>query len=117
MSRKSNPSLFNKKQFCVCSVIAALSLFTTNSLLAASDTWTGGGGTDNWSDGANWNPAAAPSANDLLFFGGSTRLTPNNNLTAGTIFNNIVFNSGAGAFTIGGNAIVLTNGNNAGSGI
>src|ERR1043165_9824723 len=93
----------------------AASLLTTLSLTAASTTWTGGGANDNWSTTGNWSLGTAPGTNDLLTFAGSTRLTPNNNLT-GSIINNLAFSSNASSFTVGGNAIVLTNGRSIGGG-
>jgi fibronectin-binding autotransporter adhesin len=75
--------------------------------VTAIKTWNGGGGSNNWSSSNNWGGTGAPVAGDSLFFGGSTRLTPNNNLTAGTSFAGITFNAGAGAFTLGGNSITL----------
>jgi fibronectin-binding autotransporter adhesin len=88
--------------------LTALALLN-QSANAATNTWTGGSATtDNWSDAANWggNPVAA---GDWLIFDGSVRLTPNNNLGAGTLFNNLAFGPSAGAFNVGGNAIILTN--------
>ncbi len=76
-------------------------------LSAATATWNGGGADDNWSTTANWVLGVAPAAGDDLVFGGSRRPTPNNNLTADISFNSITFNSGAGAFVIGGNSITL----------
>ena len=76
--------------------------------LTAIKTWTGGsGGSNNWSSSNNWGGTGAPAAGDSLFFGGSTRLTNTNDLTADTSFAGITFNSGAGAFTLGGNRITL----------
>ena len=75
--------------------------------VTAIKTWNGGGGNNNWSTSNNWGGTGAPAAGDSLFFGGSTRLTNTNNLTAGTSFAGITFNSGAGAFTLGGNSITL----------
>jgi hypothetical protein len=69
--------------------------------------WDGGGSGNNWATANNWNPNTAPIANDSLVFAGTTRLTPNNNFAAGTAFSNITFNSGAGAFTLVGNALDL----------
>jgi hypothetical protein len=78
----------------------------------SSDTWTGGSGSsDNWSDAANWQPGstnAPPLANDALFFDGNTRTSPNNDFTAGTAFDGITFNNAAGAFTLGGNSVLLS---------
>src|SRR5215208_4529168 len=69
---------------------------------AATSTWDGGGGDDNWSTGANWSNDAAPIANDALVFDGGTRLTPSNDFAPNTTFSGITFNSTAGAFTLGG---------------
>lgn len=69
-------------------------------------TWNGGGANDLWSTGLNWG-GLAPVAGDALFFGGSTRLTPDNDLAADTLFGGITFNSDAGAFVLSGNRITL----------
>ncbi|MSU56718.1 MAG: hypothetical protein EXS35_00800 [Pedosphaera sp.] len=76
---------------------------------AANKTWNGGGGDNNWQTGGDWG-GTAPSAGDSLFFGGSTRLTTTNNFAANTSFVGLTFNSGAGAFTLWGNAINLGGG-------
>jgi len=70
-------------------------------------TWDGGGGDNNFTTGANWNNDVAPNESDNLSFGGSTRLTPNNDYAAGTEWGDIAFNPGASAFTVGGNAFDL----------
>ncbi len=76
--------------------------------LAADRTWDGGGGDANWKTTANWDgDATYPSAGDALVFGGTSRLSNINDLTAGTGFAGIGFNGGAGAFTLAGNAITL----------
>nr|MBA3936178.1 autotransporter-associated beta strand repeat-containing protein [Planctomycetota bacterium] len=69
--------------------------------------WDGGGADNNWTTAANWDFDLAPIAGDDLQFAGATRLTPNNDFTAATSFASITFNSGASAFTVGGNAITL----------
>jgi autotransporter-associated beta strand protein len=71
-----------------------------------SATWNGGGADNNWSTSANW-VGGSFTANASLAFAGTTRLTPNNNTAANTEYDGITFNAGAGAFTIGGNAINL----------
>lgn len=74
---------------------------------AADAIWNGGGADSNWNTANNWG-GTAPVAGDSLTFGGTTRLTPANNFTAGTSFAGITFASGAGAFTLGGtNRIAL----------
>ncbi len=81
--------------------------FITTAAYAADRTWSGGSATDsNWSRSENWD-SIAPSAGDALIFGGSTRLSNNNDLSAGTAFSGITFPAGAGAFELNGNAITL----------
>jgi fibronectin-binding autotransporter adhesin len=68
-----------------------------------SQTWTGGsggGGNDLWSNGANWLSGTAPVAGDFVIFAGSTRLTPDMDIDSMSV-GQILFNSGAGSFTIG----------------
>ncbi len=70
-------------------------------------TWDGGGLDDNWSTVANWvGDLVIPGNGDVLFFAGSTRLTPYNDLV-GLTLNTIVFSPGGGSFTLSGNAISL----------
>ena len=82
-------------------------MFATCAVCAADRTWSGGSVVDsNWSSAANWG-GSAPSAGDALFFSGAARTSNTNDLGAGTAFAGIVFNSGAGTFTLGGNGIAL----------
>ena len=76
---------------------------------SADRTWDGGGNDANWGTADNWD-GVAPSAGDALLFGGSARLTNTNDLTAGISIAGITFNSGAGAFTLAGNALTLDGG-------
>jgi autotransporter-associated beta strand protein len=69
-------------------------------------TWNGAGSDAHWTDANNWG-GTAPSATNTLAFAGTTNLNPNNDFPAGLQFNGIQFNSGAGAFTLSGNAINL----------
>ncbi|HEY1922515.1 MAG TPA: endo-1,4-beta-xylanase, partial [Tepidisphaeraceae bacterium] len=68
--------------------------------------WNGAGTTNNFSTSANWGGTALP-ANAPLVFAGNTRLAPNNDSTSGTEYGGVTFNSGSGAFVVGGNAINL----------
>lgn len=69
--------------------------------------WNGGSATvNNWSDPANWNGVTI-NPNDTLYFAGSTRLNNINDTTADTTYTDVVFNTGAGAFTLNGNSIIL----------
>ncbi len=104
-----NPSTLRLARLgTLASAIAALLAAPTAP--AASRTWDGGGADANLTNALNWATDVAPLANDTLSFDGATRLTPNNDLTAVTIFNSIAFNVGAGAFTLGGNSIGLNGG-------
>jgi hypothetical protein len=97
----------------LCGFLPGLLLFLagSDSLRAANDTWTGGNNPDfNWNTNANWSPASAPVANDLLFFAGPVGLQNTNNFVSNTNFGGITFNSGAGLFTLVGNAFTLANG-------
>lgn len=70
------------------------------------DTWTGGGADNNWQTAANWN--GLPAAGHTLTFAGTTRLSNANNFPANTSFGGLAFSSGAGAFTVVGNAVTLS---------
>ncbi len=69
--------------------------------------WNGGNAAvdSNWSDALNWRGTAL-SGNDPLLFGGTAGLI-NTNDTPNETASSITFNSGAGAFTLTGNAITL----------
>jgi len=79
----------------------------------ADNTWDGGGTTGNWNEAGflNWGANTTPVASTALAFGGVLQLNSNNDLfAAGTVFNGITFNAGAGAFTLSGNSINLGGG-------
>lgn len=91
-------------------VSLALCLKVSLELEAATLLWNGGGGNDDWSTALNWNGVAF-TAGDTLQFGGSTRLTPVNNLAADTLVGGMVFlndtNPNPSVFTLTGNRITL----------
>ncbi|MES2598695.1 MAG: autotransporter-associated beta strand repeat-containing protein [Verrucomicrobiota bacterium] len=72
--------------------------------------WNGGGATDNWSSALNWSGVSF-TAGDTLQFGGSTRLTPANDLAVDTVVGGIDFTNdtfpNTSAFTLTGNRIIL----------
>jgi len=68
--------------------------------------WDGGGTDNNWNTGGNWDHNVVPVFPHDLFFGGSTRLNNNNDLTGITVAS-LTFSNDASAFTIGGNDIAL----------
>src|SRR5947209_7593489 len=71
-------------------------------VVPSTDTWTGAGGTINWSNPANWDTGHAPAAGDDLILSQDST----NDLTPGMIIHSITISGGA----IQGNAIVLTGG-------
>jgi fibronectin-binding autotransporter adhesin len=71
--------------------------------------WTGLGGNNNWSTGANWDNNAVPIFPHAVTFAGNNRLNNLNDLSGITI-SSLTFDSAAGAFTLGGNDIMLTGG-------
>lgn len=82
--------------------VQAMNWFTFEPRLV----WNGNGSDDHWTTAENWTiPAVAGNA---LYFGASARTTPNNDFPAGTGFAGITFDVGAPAFSLGGNAIILT---------
>jgi len=97
------------------------SLFTTNTgagslnstaqfalaqgiVIAGSTAWAGGSDTL-WATGANWG-GSAPSTGDILHFDGAN-VSTSNDVAANTAFGGVVFDGGAGSFTVSGNAITL----------
>lgn len=85
-----------------------LALCAAGAALRADNTWDGGGADGNWSTLANWGGDTTPVSPTALSFGGGLQLASNNDLfTAGTVFNGITFNAGAGAFTLTGNSVSL----------
>ncbi|MDR2849076.1 MAG: hypothetical protein LBW77_00795, partial [Verrucomicrobiota bacterium] len=94
--------------FATCAGLSA-------ACLAASFTWDGGGGDNNWQSAANWNPDGTPPADGsaALVFQGSVRTAPSNNYPQDTAFNGLSFpNAAAPAFTLSGNRIILAGGVN-----
>lgn len=77
----------------------------------AQSVWNGAGADDNWSTAANWG-GTAPVSGNALTFSGITRLSPVNDLAAGTTISGISFPNNyavgaTGAFSISGESFVL----------
>src|SRR4051812_25514444 len=103
-------SIMNAYRFCsarpIMLSVAVGVLFCANfsSIQAANKTWDGDATPDgNWLTPPNWDNNSLPNAADLLFFGGAINTSTTNNFSAGTIFNNIIFSSGASSFNLYGN--------------
>lgn len=71
--------------------------------------WDGEGTDNNWTTAANWVGDVAPGTGNAVEvqFAGSTRLAPNVDTNDPWMLQKVTFNSGAGAFVIGGNAVSL----------
>ena len=105
----SHPSSFTIQR--TLRLLACLLLGASSTAQAATLTWSGAGADDNWSTSANWG-GSAPVAGDVLTFGGMTRLSPVNDLTAGTEIGGLLFPNNyavgaTGAFSISGASFVL----------
>jgi autotransporter-associated beta strand protein len=90
------------------SVIFATVLLAPAALATGTDTWVGGSG-NNFSTAANWSYSSGSgpvASGDLLVFGAAGSTTPDNDENNFT-FAGIIFNSGASAYAIGGNAFSL----------
>jgi len=97
-------------------ILRIISVLTLGILVApsvalgqSSYTWNGAGADNNWSTGGNWGGSGPSSPQAYLNFAGTTRTTSNNNFANGSAGFQIYFNSGAGAYTLTGNAINFYN--------
>ena len=102
-------------RFCFQAAGLILLAGVLNSKAATgTDTWIGGGANALWSNAANWSGVnAPPAAGDTPTFGasfGAGGTTLNNDLTAGTSFAGLTFNSAAVSYTLTGNSIASSAG-------
>jgi autotransporter-associated beta strand protein len=78
-----------------------------HSALAANDVWIGN--TDaNFATLANWTGSVSPNNNTPVFGGAGTAGATLNNDIVGATYAGFTFNSGASAYTIGGNSFTLS---------
>ena len=79
-------------------------LINPASVFAATKTWDGEGGDDNWTTAANWDADTAPVAGDDLVFDTDAANfnddSPNNDFGAGTLFNSIAAQGSANDYDI-----------------
>jgi autotransporter-associated beta strand protein len=99
----------------LCAVL--LAAFMAGTAQAVTNTWDGGGTTNNWSDGANWNPdgSVPVSASDTLVqLDGNIRTSQIQDVADPFVLNRLEFlNNGATtpSFNLSGSALqVVTNG-------
>lgn len=71
--------------------------------------WTGGGSNANWTNTANWSPAALPGTGDIVRFNANTSRDPTLSSTAQTI-GSLEFLSGTDAEAVAGTATLTING-------
>lgn len=91
------------------SIFVKAFLFASTCLcinLRAANTWDGGDVDGNWGSILNWDDDLLPTFPVALTFAGTSQLSSTNDQTGAQV-NGITFSSGAGAFTIAGNEIIL----------
>jgi autotransporter-associated beta strand protein len=87
------------KKLTIASLTAAAVLLSLHSTRAGSATWNTSPTSGDWNTAANWTPATIPNGpSDIATFGSSSQTSLS--LSAATEVSQIVFNSGASAFTI-----------------
>ncbi|MEN6494890.1 MAG: PEP-CTERM sorting domain-containing protein [Thermoguttaceae bacterium] len=94
---------------CLCTIaVLATAGAGIRGVQGASYTWDGGGPDNQWSTAQNWSADVAP-ANDgtaTIYFGGTTR--PQVNVNVDQSIQQLLFNTGAGPFTLSENPIAIT---------
>lgn len=78
--------------------IAATALLCSERSFAATKTWSGFGGSANWSSGGNWSPLGAPLAGDTVVFNSAVASNADLSVAIGAI----VFGANSGGSVISG---------------
>lgn len=109
--RKKSGGNFFSEFSTLCRILFLVVItFNVEPFEAGAATWVGNTSSD-FNTGANWSGGVVPTlAGDTFVFNaaGSSGLVLNNNLTGQVLFSGgISFNSGAGAYTLNGNAVTL----------
>ncbi len=113
MNRHSNHSfpkaLTRPRSILSTMITAAAAVFSIHQAQSQDTfTWDGGGADGNWlASPLNWAGNVAPDGNDILNFSGAVNLNTNNDIV-GYNGHRIIFAAGAGNFTLGGNALTLS---------
>jgi autotransporter-associated beta strand protein len=106
MTTPTIPTLVTLRSFLVLLAGLAALAAGAHPAAAATRTWSGAGGNNQWMTAANWQGGVAPVAgDDLVFPVGGAQPTNVNNFPAGTTFGSITF---VAAYTVGGNALAMT---------
>lgn len=95
------------RRLSVAAVLGGSVVFAMTGAAQDVATWNGSASGD-WSNPSNWNSSFVPNGNDEINVAGSSNLTMNNDLTGAALNQyRLFFNTGAGAFTLGGNALAF----------
>jgi autotransporter-associated beta strand protein len=86
-------------------IVSLAFLAAISNVTAATRTWSGTGGDNDWQTIGNWD--TVPVANDVLIFSGNNQVSNTNSFLDGTQFNGLIFSADAGSFILTGNAIKL----------
>ena len=100
--------IYGKTQIFAKAFFVPIPIKSSVPQLPTTIIWTGLGSSDIWTIPSNWN-TRPPQAYESFEFSGTTRLTPFNN-TNDIPYKGITFNSGAGAFKLNGNRLILNSG-------
>lgn len=89
----------------------AISLLHTTPTFAATKTWTGTAGDQQFNTAGNWSPSGAPTTgDDLVFPLSASDKAPNNNISSLSLASITFSGSGTDVYTLSGNALTLTGG-------
>lgn len=95
------------RQRLALSVLGAVALALASGVPVQAQTWSGQGFTGSWADLLNWQggvrPLSAPTT--AITFAGTRQTGTQQNLASPFVLNSMTFASGAGAFTVSGNAL------------
>jgi hypothetical protein len=70
------------RRICLVTTATLLSAGLGDFSVLASDTWTGNGGTANWSNVGNWSTGAVPTTDDDVIMPGPNQTMNNANIRA-----------------------------------
>src|SRR6476620_6240997 len=99
--------MFRTRWDCTKFLAAVISIAAAGQAWAVAITWDGD--TNGlWATATNWSTNIAPTpGRDDLHFAGTVNTATTNDFASSSQFNGITFDTGAGAFTAGGAAMIL----------
>jgi autotransporter-associated beta strand protein len=87
-------------------LVSALAAALVAEPIALAQSWIGNGSDSNWSTAANWTGGVpSSSASTTVALAGTKNLSPVQNIAIPFTLNQLIFASGAGAFTLGGSGL------------